>query len=88
MRLSFTAMNGLGKTSRCRVAGKRRSRNDNFGIRISSKLRWSRRLWMGTLIHELVHLEQQLKYSCGPRGKKFNRRILELAVAGAFDGLW
>jgi hypothetical protein len=88
LKLVFESINGLGQTYRFRVHGKRRSRNDLFGIRISTRLRWSRRMWMGTLLHEMVHLEQGLRYNCGWRGRRFNQRMRELALMGAFDGLW
>lgn len=86
--LSFASIPGLGHTFRYRIAGKRRSKGDSFGIHISNKLRYSRRLWATTLLHEMVHLEQQNAYGCGIRGKHFNDRMAELAVAGAFNGLW
>ena len=88
LRIAFAPIDGLGHTFRYRTVGKRRSKEDRFGIHISIKLRFSRRLWEQTLIHELVHLEQRLKYSCGLRGKRFNKRMRELTIAGAFDGLW
>lgn len=86
--LAFSPIDGLGKTVRCRTLGKRRSKDDPFAISISSKLRQSRRLWAGTLLHEMVHLEQRNKYSCAINGHHFNRRMKKLAADGAFDGLW
>jgi hypothetical protein len=86
--LSFVPLDGLGHTFRYRTVGKRRSSDDLFGINISNKLRFSRRLWETTLIHEMVHLEQRNRFSCGLRGKEFNKRMRELAYQGAFDGLW
>ena len=77
----------LGHTSRFRQKN-RRSKNDTFGIFISKELQVSRRLWAGTMLHEMVHVEQRNKYSCSLRGHTFNRRMVELAVSGAFDGLW
>ena len=86
-RLAFVPLDGLGYTFRYRK-GKRRSKNDTFGIHISSKIRFSKRLWIGTLLHEMTHLEQGNKYSCGARGWKFNYRMCELASMGAFNGVW
>jgi hypothetical protein len=86
-RLAFFPIEGLGHTFRFRK-GKRRSKNDTFGIHISSKLRFSKRLWLGTLIHEMTHLEQGNKYSCTARGRVFNWRMVELAVGGIFYGVW
>ena len=42
----------------------------------------------GTLVHEMVHLEQGNKYSCGIMGKRFNGRMRQLALIGCFDGIW
>ena len=87
--LSFRAMNGnLGHTYRLRTPGQRRSQQDKFGIAIGSQLRYSKRLWATTLLHEMVHLEQRNKYSCAINGHHFNRRMKQLALAGAFNGLW
>jgi len=86
--LSFSDIDGLGHTFRFRTVGKRRIKDDRFGTHISRKLRYYRRLWMCTLVHELVHLEQRCQYSCGPRGKRFNGRMRQLALIGSFDGIW
>ena len=86
--IRFTVMEGLGKTVRFRTVGKRRSQYDKFRILISNQLRDSRRLWATTLLHEMVHLEQQCKYSCGIKGSRFNKRMAVLAVQGAFNGIW
>lgn len=89
VRLVFAPIEGLGLTARYRTPGRRRNnKTDRFGIQISSQLRFSRRLWATTLLHEMVHLEQCNRYGCGVRGKRFNRRMKELATAGAFDGMW
>lgn len=88
--LCFAPIGGLGHCFRYRIVGRelRRHEREPFGIHISSVLRKSRRQWLLTLIHEMVHLEQGNRYSCGLRGRRFNRRMRELAMAGAFDGLW
>ena len=86
LSLRFCQMEGLGHTFRYRTVGKRRSKDDSFGIQISPKIRFSRKLWYSTLVHEMVHLEQRLKYSC--YGKRFDDRMKELAAAGIFKGIW
>lgn len=52
--------------------------------------RWSRkqrRQWAFTLIHEMVHVE--LRNEPGDyHGRKFQRRMKQLANRGAFNGLW
>jgi hypothetical protein len=88
LRIAFASIDGLGHTFRYRTPGKRRSKEDRFGIHISSKLRWSKRLYISTLLHEMVHLEERNEYSCGPRGKRFNGRMRQLSFQGAFDGIW
>lgn len=65
------------------------SRKDvNYGITISAGTRSMRRVWLGTLLHEMVHLEQGNKYSCGAGGWKFNNRMKQLAKDGALNGIW
>lgn len=85
--LIFRKMPLLGRTVRVR-AHKRRSKDDKFAIRISTSIRFSRRLWASTLLHEMVHYKQKNKYACGVYGKMHNREMLRLAVEGAFDELW
>lgn len=87
--LSFASLDGLGHCFRYRhLYGPHKGEEELFGIHIGKDLRDSRRQWLLTLIHEMVHLEQGNRYSCGLRGKRFNKRMRELALAGAFDGLW
>lgn len=63
-------------------------------IEISSKLRRARDLCMMTVYHEMVHAElfrlgfYDGENSCRKSGARFNRRMTELAQAGAFNGLW
>ena len=88
-RLAFVPIDGLGHTFRVRrVHGKRRSKDDEFGIHISNKIRFSKRLWLVTLMHEMTHLEQGNKYTCSAKGRQFNGRMRELSIDGAFDGVW
>jgi len=86
--LSFSPIDELGHAFRYRTVGKRRDESDAWEIHISSRLRYSRRLWATTLLHEMVHLKMRNRHSCGLRGRRFNKRMRELAMAGAFDGLW
>ena len=56
-------------------------------IEISEKLKFSPRLALGTLLHEMAHAEN-MRYSCGSNWNSFNRRMLRLAKAGALNGIW
>jgi hypothetical protein len=60
----------------------------HWSITICRTLRNSRSLSVMTLLHEMVHLEQENQFACGAYGWKFNRRMKELAAAGAFNGFW
>lgn len=67
---------------------------DRFHIRISSKLKPYRDLCLMTVYHEMVHVEldglgiRGKNNLCSRNGEAFNRRMTELAQAGAFNGLW
>ena len=54
-------------------------------IAINARDRRSERLWRGTLLHEMVHMElpDQIHH-----GKKFEVRMVKLANSGAFKGIW
>jgi hypothetical protein len=86
LNIAFAPIDGLGHTFRYRTVGKRRSQADQFGIHVSREIQFSRRLWVGTLLHEMVHLEQRNRCSCN--GQRFNERMRELAAAGAFNKIW
>lgn len=88
VRITYSKMYPLGRTARIRTPGKRRSQDDRFAIHINRGQRGSRRQSVSSLLHEMVHLEQRCKYSCGLRGYHFNERMKKLAVAGAFNGIW
>ena len=60
----------------------------HWRITICRSLRRSRSLSIMTLLHEMVHLEQKNRYSCGAYGIRFNRRMKELAAQEAFNGFW
>ena len=65
-------------------------------IYISERLRHSGSLCVGTLLHEMVHAEMfqnrvgghHKRICLSGRWNKFNKRMLKLAKAGAFNGLW
>jgi hypothetical protein len=84
----LSSKHAIGHTGRYRTLYGKRSQEDRFYIEIDRSLNQSRALACQTLLHEMVHLEQKNKYSCGLRGHKFNNRMKELAAAGAFNGLW
>lgn len=60
-----------------------------FTIEIDSALKKYHAFTISTLIHEAVHVEQWDKVSTKAcRGRLFNKRMKQLAVKGAFNGLW
>jgi hypothetical protein len=65
-----------------------------YHIIIHSKLKYARDLCMMTVYHEMVHAElmglgfRGKDVSCKKSAVLFNRRMTELAQAGAFNGLW
>lgn len=54
-------------------------------IRISEKLRTLQAITIMVVMHEMQHVE---KPSHEGHGWRFDKRMLRLAKAGAFDGLW
>jgi hypothetical protein len=54
-------------------------------IQVSDKLRFSSRLAMGTVLHEMVHVAHPKKR--GHRGW-FDKEMLKLVKRGAMNGLW
>jgi hypothetical protein len=67
---------------------------DCYHIEINTRLRRWRDLCMMTVYHEMVHAEldslgfRGKELSCRKSGTRFNQRMVELAQAGAFNGLW
>ena len=55
---------------------------------LSEKLRCCSGVWLRTLFHEIVHIEQWSLPAKDAHGPKFEKRMKQLAVAGAFNGLW
>ena len=68
---------------------------DSYAIRLDVSLKKKPLLCEGTLLHEMVHVDLSLRdvsNSCA-KGKSlacyhFQCRMLELAKAGAFNGIW
>jgi hypothetical protein len=56
-----------------------------LAIRIDPTLRFSKAMWKMTLLHECCHIK--LHPYLG-HGQKFQREMLRLARAGAFNRLW
>jgi hypothetical protein len=54
-------------------------------ILVTDKLRRFQAITMQVVLHEMLHVENP---SCMGHGWQFDRRMLRLAKAGAFDGLW
>jgi hypothetical protein len=57
-------------------------------ITLNPKYRDSRCVWQATLLHEMVHVEQWKLPEKQAHGRKFKKRMRELAASGAFDLLW
>jgi hypothetical protein len=54
-------------------------------VTISEELRTIQNTTIMTLLHEMLHVEQPRPQG---HGWRFDRRMLKLAKAGAFNGLW
>jgi hypothetical protein len=57
----------------------------NFKISVSNRIRFSSRLVVRVLLHEMAHISTGLGAQHGPR---WQREMLRLAKAGAFARLW
>jgi hypothetical protein len=78
MRFAKLKPGGLGVTH---ILGNRVA----YGIEISVELRTNQSFTIMTVLHEMLHVE---KPSYKGHGHRFDKRMLRLAKAGAFDGLW
>lgn len=101
VKVSFGRISQLGKTIKVwhtRPATAKEIRENKLNktaiacyyiprIYISEKIRFSPRLAVTTLLHEMVHAEN-MKLNCGPNWNGFNKRMLKLAKQGAFNGWW
>jgi hypothetical protein len=57
-------------------------------IHLNPRFRGASGVWLRTLFHEIVHIEQWSLPAKDAHGPKFEKRMKQLAVAGAFNGLW
>ena len=57
-------------------------------ILLNPKYKSSSRVWMGTLLHEMVHVQQWRVPHKQMHGNKFNKRMKQLAAQGAFRAIW
>lgn len=79
--LLATRTKGDNKGTYRKVGGRKET------IYISKKTKDSSKIWMMSLLHEMVHLK--LKNAKGSyHGHAFQREMKRLANAGAFNGLW
>lgn len=66
------------------VGGKKRAE----AIHFNPKYKNASTIWLRTLIHEMVHVEQWDVPLSRCHGNKFEKRMKHLASVGAFRGLW
>ena len=57
-------------------------------IHLNPRFRCYSGVWLRTLFHEIVHIEQWGISDEECHGPKFERRMRQLARLGAFNGLW
>ena len=57
-------------------------------ISLNPKYKSSGTVWVTTLLHEMVHVEQYNLPAKQAHGRKFQKRMKRLANAGAFNHLW
>jgi predicted SprT family Zn-dependent metalloprotease len=57
-------------------------------ITLNPKYRDARAIWQGTLLHEMVHVQQWRVPEKQAHGRKFHKRMKQLAAAGAFNAFW
>ena len=57
-------------------------------ITLNPHYRYLDRIWLPTLLHEMVHVEQWRLPIKDKHGVKFISRMRKLARDGAFDSLW
>lgn len=57
-------------------------------ISLNPKYKSSGTIWVTTLLHEMVHVEQWRTPAKQAHGHKFQKRMKQLANKGAFNGLW
>ena len=57
-------------------------------IALNPKYRGAFVIWAQTLLHEMVHVQQWRTPAEQMHGRKFQKRMKQLAAAGAFNRLW
>jgi len=57
-------------------------------ITLNPKYKTAFAVWAPTLIHEMVHVQQWRVPVKQAHGRKFEKRMKQLAARGAFSGLW
>ena len=81
---------GVNRSYRTLSSPKPKPWPTSYKILIDRRQKFSRRIWIGTLIHEIVHFKLQGKdksrKDCGSR--MFNNEMKRLASLGAFNGIW
>lgn len=75
----------LGTTNCIKYIGKDKHKSSAQNIRIDLNIRQRSTIVILTLLHEMVHVENP---SWIGHGRRFDRRMKELAAKGAFNGLW
>ena len=56
-------------------------------IMLNPKYKDANVIWVGTLLHEMVHVEQWKLPRSQAHGRKFNKRIKQLVACGAYRNL-
>ena len=57
-------------------------------ITLNPKYKTALVVWAQTLLHEMVHVEQWKLPRKQAHGRKFQKRMKQLAAVGAFNGIW
>lgn len=57
-------------------------------LHLNPKHRYDGKIWVFTLLHEMVHIEQRNGSLRWPHGKKFVLRMRQLAAKGYLDDLF
>lgn len=57
-------------------------------ITLNPKYRSAPKLWESTLLHEMVHVQQWRVPESQAHGRKFQKRMKQLAALGAWNPYW
>lgn len=71
-----------------RIPGTRRHKKVPVYISLHPKIKNMGVIWVMTLLHEMVHVEQHYLPESQAHGRKFEARMRDLANKGAFRTLW